>query len=276
MPVSSECVIEALGYDIDLTCLSETIDLFGGALEEIRHPLGDVRANEIRRPIPPERRAFLVALTQRLRLAADQKRKKRPFVPRTLSQGSVSASFGRTPLSAHSPLDAQGQRRANSRRLPRYARTHMDKRALVGKDSHPASLANVEERPRSSKGAAQGVYLLVPNAPEPFTEYLDSVSLPVAVLLRRYTRAQPIASSRLARPLVTAKAKSLSGKRVKAPISSQPSAKPIVSLIFPAPTKPPCKEAARRTPSTPALRTALTPASTSSSRRLDLSPPTPS
>ena len=73
------CAIEALGYDIDLTCLSETIDLFGGALEEIRHPLGDVRANEIRRPIPPERRAFLVALTQRLRLAADQKRKKRPF-----------------------------------------------------------------------------------------------------------------------------------------------------------------------------------------------------
>ena len=89
MSVSSECAIEALGYDIDLTCLSETIDLFGGALEEIRHPLGDVRANEIRRPIPPERRAFLVAFTQRLRLAADQKRKKRPFVPDAIARLSL-------------------------------------------------------------------------------------------------------------------------------------------------------------------------------------------
>ena len=140
-----------------------------------------MRANEIRRPIPPERRAFLVALTQRLRLAADQKRKKRPFVPDAIARLSLGILREDATL-AHSPLDAQGQRRAKQRRLPRYARTHMDKRALVGKDSHPASLANVEERPRSSKGAAQGVYLLVPNAPEPFTEYLDSISLPVAVL----------------------------------------------------------------------------------------------
>ena len=242
MPVSSECAIEALGYDESiLPACSETIDLFGGALEEIRHPLGR-RASQTKSA--DRSRQSAAASSSSASHAAPSPRcrsetKETPIRSTTLSQGSVSASFGRTPLSRIVRSTRRVSAERNSAGAPGNARTHMDKRALVGKDSHPASLANVEERPRAAQGALhKRVCLLVPQR----TRTLRRVSrqrLQRArrrALTPRYLARSLTASSRTEPTSPRPKPNRYRENASSAPISSQPSAKPIVSPhIFPHP-----------------------------------------